>query len=146
VKKLAMWSAAIAGVVLIGSAPALAQHPEEAAVREAVGHYLMAHATGDAAHHRMVFHPDAKLFFNRDGKFTTLTSAEYIARSPGKPAADEAQRKRWIDKVDVTGDVATAKIILDYPQAKLTDYMSLVKVEGKWLIVNKIFTSEPKQR
>jgi LytTr DNA-binding domain len=38
-----------------------------------------------------VFHPEAKLFFNREGKFSQLTSAEYIARASGKPADDEAQ-------------------------------------------------------
>ena len=144
-KRLAMFGAAIGGALLVGSAPARAQSTEEAAVREALGHYLMAHATGDGNHHKLVFHPDAKLFFNRDGKLTTLTSAEYISRSSGKPQADEAQRKRWVDHVDVTGDVATARIILDYPQAKLTDYMSLLKIDGKWMIVNKVFTSEPKK-
>ena len=88
---------------------------------------------------REAFHPEAKLFFNRDGKFNQLTSAEYIARASGKPADDEAQRKRRIDFVDVTGDAAVAKITLEYPGVTLTDYMSLIKVDGEWRIVNKIF-------
>ena len=85
---------------------------EEPAVRKALGYYLEGHATGQGAAHSKAFHPDAKLFFNRDGKFSQVTSAEYIARATGKPADDEAQRKRRIDFVDVTGDAAVAKITL----------------------------------
>jgi Putative lumazine-binding len=42
----------------------------------------------------------------------------------------------------VVGDAAVAKIALKRPGARLTDYMSLLKVDGRWLIVNKIFTRE----
>jgi hypothetical protein len=31
---------------------------------------------------------------------------------------------------------------LERPDALLTDYMSLLKVDGRWQIVNKIFTRE----
>jgi hypothetical protein len=117
----------------------------EAEVRAALDHYLQGHATGDGAHHKAVFHPDSKLYFNRDGKFSTRTSEEYIAGSSGKPAADEAQRKRRIVMVDVTGDAAVAKIELDYPNALLTDYFTLLKVDGKWMIMNKIFHTQPKR-
>jgi hypothetical protein len=34
--------------------------------------------------------------------------------------------------------------VLDYPDAVLTDYMSLLKIDGEWKIVNKIFTVERK--
>jgi hypothetical protein len=74
------------------------------------------------------------------------TSADYVAGAPGKPAADEAQLKRRIVSVDVTGTAASAKVELDYPSAKLTDYMSLLKVGNEWRIVNKIFTAEPKKQ
>ena len=125
---------------------ARAESAEEAAVRAAVGHYLRAHATGLGEHHRKVFHPEAKLFAIRDGKFWQLTSEEYISRSPGKPADDEAQRKRSIESVDITGNAAVAKVVLDYPQVKFTDYMSLLKIDGEWRIVNKTFHAEQKAK
>ncbi|MCA1574548.1 MAG: nuclear transport factor 2 family protein [Acidobacteria bacterium] len=37
-------------------------------------------------------------------------------------------------------------MVLDYPQVKFTDYMSLLKIDGQWWIVNKTFHSEPKTR
>ncbi|HVF47504.1 MAG TPA: nuclear transport factor 2 family protein [Pyrinomonadaceae bacterium] len=117
---------------------------EKEAVRIPLENYLKAHATGNGEYHKKAFHTDGQLIFIRDGKYTTRSFAEYIAGSSGKPAADEAQRKRWIQDIDVVGNAAVAKIVLDYPSAKLTDYMSLLKINGEWKIVNKIFTSEPK--
>ena len=92
----------------------------------------------------MVFHPVANLYWVDAGELRQRTGAEYIAGSPGKPAADEPQRKRWIEAVDVTGTAATAKVILDYPSVKFTDYFLLLKVNGEWKIVNKIFNREQK--
>ncbi len=123
---------------------ASAQDAEQAAVRAAVNHYLLGHSTGLGAHHSMVFHPVANLYWVDAGEFKTRTGAEYIAGSPGKPAADEAQRKRSIEMVDVTGTAAVAKVVLDYPAVKFTDYFTLLKVNGEWKIVNKIFNREVK--
>jgi hypothetical protein len=129
-------------IVPVGNQRPAASGGEEAAVRTALGYYLEGHATGQGSAFAKVFHPESKLFFNRDGKFSQVTSAEYIARAPGKPADDEAQRRRRIDFVDVTGDAAVAKLTLEYPGVTLTDYMSLIKVDGEWRIVNKIFHAE----
>ena len=46
----------------------------------------------------------------------------------------------------VTGDVAVVKVELDYPDAFLTDYFTLLKVDGKWMIRNKIFTRQQAKR
>lgn len=136
----------VAAVSLFVLLPARAQQREEAAVRAAIEHYFRAHATGLGEHHRKVFHPESKLFWINDGKFTQRASEDYIAGSPGKPAPDEAQRKRTIEMIDITGDAAVAKLVLDYPNAKLTDYMSLLKIDGEWKIVNKVFTREMKKK
>lgn len=141
-----LFALAASGASSIRQSPAAAQQGgEEAAVRAAIEHYFRGHATGDGENYKKVFHPDSRLFFIRDGKLTQVTSAEYIARAPGKPAEDEAKRKRHIESIDITGNAAIVKLVLDYPSAKLTDYMSLLKVDGEWKIVNKIFYAEPKQ-
>ncbi|MBK8465679.1 MAG: nuclear transport factor 2 family protein [Chloracidobacterium sp.] len=124
---------------------ASAQTSEKDAVRVPLENYIKGHATGDAEFFKKAFHTEGNLIFIRDGKYTTRSFSEYIAGATGgKPAADEAKRKRSIESIDVVGNAATAKIILDYPTVKLTDYMSLLKINGEWKIVNKIFTSEPK--
>jgi hypothetical protein len=140
-------SIGVAGILVLATVAWVTRaSTEEAAVRAALEHYLQGHATGDAAHFSTAFHPESKLFWVRDGQLMQRTSADYIAAALGKPAADEAQRKRRIVSVDVTGNAAIGKVELDYPSAKLTDYMSLLKVGGEWKIVNKIFTAKPKKQ
>ncbi len=125
---------------------AQAQNSEEAAARVPIENYFKGHATGEGEYFRKAFHPEAKLFFIREGKFSQLTSEEYISRANGKPPADEAQRKRQIESINITGNAAIVKVVLDYPTVKFTDYMSLLKFDGEWKIVNKTFFAEPKAK
>jgi hypothetical protein len=103
-------------------------------------------ATGDAAPLREAFHPDWRMMSVRDGALATRTLEQYTSGFTGKAPADEAQRKRSIEQVDITGNAAMVKIRLDYPAATLTDYMLLLKIDGKWQVVSKIFHSAPKAK
>ena len=126
--------------------PGYSQTSEKDAVRVPLENYIKGHATGDGEYMRKAFHTEGNLIFIRDGKYTTRSFADYIAGFTGKPAEDESNRKRSIDLIDVSGNAASAKIILDYPTARLIDYMSLLKIDGEWKIVNKIFYAEPKAK
>ena len=119
----------------------------ESAVRATVGLYLQGQATGNADYYRQSFHPDALLNGVRDGKPEKRTLAEYLAMQSGRPAADEQLRKRSVTNVTVSGDAATAIIILDYPRALTTDHMSLIRSDGQWRIIHKLYnvTSKPTQ-
>lgn len=146
--KLISWLFAVsllAGLVLTVFAQQ-SSNAEETAARVPLENYLKGHATGEAEYFKKAFHPEAKLFWYRDGKLMTRTSAEYIAGAGGKPAPDEAQRKRWIESVKITGNAGVAIIVLDYPTVKFVDYMSLLKIDGEWKIINKTFYAEPKPK
>lgn len=117
---------------------------EQEAVKKPLQLYILAHATGKGEYILQAFSPDAKIMFVRDGKYTQLTRDEFAARFSGKPEPDEAQRVRHIASIEITGSAATARIVLDYPNVTLTDYMSLLKIDGEWKIVNKIFNARPK--
>ncbi len=123
-----------------------AAEAEAAAARIPLEHYINAHATGNPEYIRKAFFPGAKIMAFRDGKLLNLSVEEFASRFSGKPAADESQRKRRIDSLDLTGNAGVARIVLDYPDATLTDYMSLLKVDGEWKIVNKVFSVEPKAK
>jgi len=137
---------------LIGVSPFLktndlnASEAEAAAARVPLEHYINAHATGNPDYIRKAFFPSAKIMAFRDGKLLNLSVEEFASRFSGKPAADESQRKRRIDSLNITGNAGVARIVLDYPDATLTDYMSLLKVDGEWKIVNKVFNAEPKAK
>lgn len=119
---------------------------DAAAARVPLENYIQGHATGNGDFMRKAFHADAKVMAFRDGKLTNLTSEEFASRFNGKPAADEAQRKRTIESVEITGNAGVGKIVLDYPAVKFTDYMSLLKVGDEWKIVNKVFYAEQKAK
>ena len=125
---------------------ASAESSEAAAARVPLENYIQGHVTGNGDFMRKAFHSEAKVMAFRDGKLTNLTSEEFASRFNGKPAADEAQRKRRIESVEITGNAGVAKIVLDYPTVTFTDYMSLLKVGDEWKIVNKVFYAEPKAK
>lgn len=135
--------AAVAMTATITSAQSAS--PQDNAIRTAVNHYFQGHATGDGSHFAKVFHPDAKLYWiGPDGSVMQRTAAEYIKGASGKPAADEAQRKRRIVSIDVTGNIAMVKVELDYPAVKFTDIFSMVQSKGQWWIVNKTYYADRK--
>jgi len=68
---------------------------------------------------------------------------EHVIQSLKPGEVDSTERK--VVSVDVVGDAAVAKLELKRPNAVLTDYMSLLKVDGRWLIVNKIFTRDMRE-
>jgi hypothetical protein len=122
-----------------------AQEAADAGARVPLELYMKGHATGDGEYYRRAFHPDAKIQGIRDGKLVSRTREEFAAGAPGKPAEDEALRKRRIVSVDVVDDAALAKIELDYPKIKFTDYFTLLKVDGEWKIMSKVYHGEAKK-
>lgn len=118
---------------------------DSAAARVPLENYIQGHATGNGDFMRKAFHTDAKIMSFRDGKMASLTAEEFASRFNGKPAADEAQRKRRVEALEITGNAGSAKIVLEYPTVTYTDYMSLLKIGDEWKIVNKVFYAEPKR-
>ena len=131
-----------AALLAAGAADLSARWADEAAIRQTVQYYFDGGKHRDSLTLRKAFHPDARMLFARDGKLAVVPIGEYITRvgserlEPGE--VDSTERK--VVSVDVVGDAAVAKLELKRPNALLTDYMSLLKVDGRWLIVNKIFT------
>jgi hypothetical protein len=130
--------------VMIGMFSLFVSAQDKDGVRIPLESYLQGHATGNGEFHQKAFYPEARLLFVREGKFSQRTSAEYIKGTSGKPAADESSRKRWIEMVDVAGNAAIGKIILDYPSTYFVDYFALLKIGGEWKIVNKSFHAQPR--
>lgn len=121
----------------------IAQPSDDQAVRAVINQYFRGHATGDPNEMRKAFHPTAHVEGNRDGKFVSWTAEEYAKGFSGKPAPDEATRKRTIDRVDVSGDAAMVSATLVHGATTFTDYFVLLKINGEWKIANKVYTRRP---
>lgn len=133
---LAAATPAFANEAVATDATALARKPLEA--------YIQAHATGNGDLIRASFLPTARIDGVRDGKPVSRTTEEFAAGFSGKPADDEAQRSRRIDAVEVHGNAGSARVTLDYPKVRFTDYFVLLKVGGEWKIASKVYDAEPK--
>ncbi len=124
--------------LVVPALPSEPSDPDIEGIQQAVQHYLDGHATGDPAVMTRAFHESARLQFIRNGQYGTRTLEAYLGGMSGSPAEDEADRR--VVSVDYTGDAGIAKLELNYPDALITDYMQLLKIDGEWKIVNKIFT------
>jgi hypothetical protein len=130
-------------------AAALAQRgsADYAAIRKAIeDHYFKAQATGVGDHLKGTFVDEGRMMWVQDGQLRVRTSADFIGGFTGKPAADEAQRKRRVLMTDATGDVGVAKVELDFPDVRFIDYFALARVGGTWKIIHKTYHRQPKAK
>lgn len=57
----------------------------------------------------------------------------------------EQRFMKTIKTIDVTGTAASVKVEWESETIRFTDYYNMLKVDEKWLIMNKIYTTEIKQ-
>jgi len=143
-------SALVAVALSVLAAPVLgAQTPapdDRVAVRAVVENYLHGLKFNDVESLRKAFWPEAKLFFTKaDGTLGQLTQTDWYAGF-AQAAGKEAKADLKIASLEVTNDVASVKVVETYPQSRYTDYLSLVRFDGQWRIVNKIYTEQKAAR
>jgi protease I len=139
--------ASAVALLLTGAADLSARWADEAAIRQTVQYYFDGGKNRDSVALRKAFHPDARMLFAKDGKLVVVPIGEYISRvaeNKLKPGEVDSTKRR-VTSVDVAGDAAIARLELERRDALLTDYMSLLKVDGRWVIVNKIFAREARE-
>jgi hypothetical protein len=130
-------------VPTVGALPA-ESHSDESAVRETVQTYLHGLKFNDVDSLRKAFYPEARLFFvKKSGDLGQLTQAEWYEGFKANAGKEEAGSLE-IASVDVTGNAASVKVEEDYPGSHYTDYVALLKLNGEWKIVNKIFDAKSK--
>jgi hypothetical protein len=140
-------AAALAGITAFVAAPET--DPDEQAIRRHIeSTYFDGVRMSDTAAAHRAFHPQMRAMYSvRDGALAERSIPDWlaaIAKGASNPPKPDAVR-RTVVSVDVTGDAAVAKLRLDSPGSTITDYMSLLKVDGRWQIVNKIFTRETRR-
>ena len=144
--KLSIRSVVFAGALLLVPAFATAQGSERDAVNRVMQKVMRAFEAGDANLMFEVLRKDGVVvgYSASRGKVLTQTGEEWAQGFPGKPADDEAQRKRSYEIVDVTENAAVVRVMLDYPAWKGIDYLALSKIDGKWMVVSKSWSGKSK--
>ena len=141
-----MMGLSLLALTVMACGAAAQKSDEEAAVRQAVEHYLHGLKFNDVASLKQAFYPEAKLFFVRkDGQLGQLTQEQWYKGFEGS-AGKEEKGDLQITAVDITGNAASVKVVEVYDNSKYIDYLSLLKFGGEWKIVNKIYTVEPRKK
>lgn len=119
---------------------------DEAAIRQAVQYYFDGSRNADSATMRKGFRTDvAHMFFVRDSQLVDVPIPEFLARVAGgrRPGFQPDTLRRRVVMIDVAGNAAVAKLETVTPGQRVVDYMSLLKINGRWQIVTKIFDRLP---
>ncbi|MFK7807159.1 MAG: nuclear transport factor 2 family protein, partial [Saprospiraceae bacterium] len=87
------------------------------------------------------FHKDMNLYSIEADSLKVLSGKTYTSfYKPGQ----KRNRVGKIISIDFVNDAAIAKLEIDYPDRKTlyTDYLLLLKIKGRWKIIQKAYTSE----
>lgn len=93
---------------------------------------------GDVAKLRRIFHDDAWLKGNQYRK-SRDEWLDAVAARP-KPKAEGMEYGFNILSLDIVGDQAMAKVDVPLLAAHFIDFLGLLKEDGSWKIVNKMYT------
>jgi hypothetical protein len=135
--KNGLLTAAALCCALIGMAQA---NNDEAGVTTCLQNYM----SGEGERVEKAFHPSATMKYidYQTGEFKDVPIADFIARV--KANTTRMQRKIEIVTVNQEGNAAQAKIRIETEKVLMYDYMNLLKINGEWKIVSKIFSRQSK--
>jgi hypothetical protein len=114
-------------------------------VVEVLGDYFDGLHHSDTARLRRVFHPHAHYFCATDGTLLHLDMDHYfpVVDQRPSPASQGHGRTDRVVAIEFAGPVtAFARLECSIPPKSFTDLLTLVKLEGRWQIVSKVFHYE----
>lgn len=118
---------------------------ERSAVEKAIQIYLDGLYEGDAALLESVFHPTSALLREQGGTVSRVPVQDWLTAVRGRPSpkARGIKRDDDIQQVDFADPTtAMVKVKVSIPPRNPTDYLSLLKADGKWQIVQKVYAVE----
>jgi hypothetical protein len=124
-----------------------AMSADEQGIRQAVQYYFDGGRNADSATMAKGFEASvAHMIYVRDNKIQDVPIPEFLARIANGRTADfkPDTYERRVVSVDFAGNSGIAKLETVTPQNLVVDYMALLKVDGRWRIVNKIFDRVPR--
>lgn len=109
--------------------------------------YLDGLYEGDTAKLKQSFHPASSLFaVAADGNLVNMPRDEWCKMVESRPSPKANGQTREHDRVlsvDITGpNTALVKLNCAILPRFFTDYLSLIRLDGRWQVISKTFTAE----
>jgi hypothetical protein len=122
--------------------PATTTVSENEVIAEVIQHYIDGARSGKGEDMQPAFHKDATIFgYVGTDLFAGPIQQLFTWNHENGPATNLQAR---IASVDVTGTVATVRLELDnWTGHRFTDLFTLLKIDGEWKIMNKVFHLHP---
>ena len=115
---------------------------EYAAITAVVEKYIEAGRTGETAKMKEAFHPEATIFGYVGSELFAGPIQQLFDWNDQNGAAKNLQGR--IVSIDLVETVATVRLELEnWTGHRFTDFFTLLKVDGQWLIMNKVFHLHP---
>ena len=112
---------------------------DRAAVEEVVRHYFRSGDENDASELEAAFHPTLGMYWlAKDGAVQELDRHAWAERLKTASSRQPATLRRIVS-VEITGDAAVARLHSEFPTHEFDDFVSLLRVDGRWRIVLKVF-------
>jgi protease I len=115
-------------------------------IKETIEHYFKGMYHGDVERLKKAFHPEAQVIGHFDGNFTFNSLDQFLGfiKSAPVPVEKGEVYDMKIVSTDITGDVGCVKVEDLYQGRRFTDYLTVLKHEEKWVIINKGYHHAPK--
>ncbi len=111
---------------------------EHDAIAKVVQHYIDGAKTGRGDDMKLAFHEGATIFGYAGTDLFAGPIQQLFAWNDNNGPATGLQAR--IASIDVIGTVATMRLELDnWTSHRYTDLFTLLKVDGEWKIMNKVF-------
>jgi Putative lumazine-binding len=110
---------------------------EDESIKETINNYLEGGAVGDTARLNRAFFSYANLRnLSKEGKVSEMPVKKFIAAVPAGGA-------KWSSKIvsySYAGTAATAVTEEELPTFKFVDFLNLLKINGEWKIVSRVYS------
>jgi hypothetical protein len=119
------------------------KEPKTLEIENTIGHYFQGYLNAEPETLSKAFHQDARLFStDQENLDRTEMSAWLENLKDRRSKGDIRKASVEILGIDVAGDAAIAKTRLTFPKFAFTDYLSLLLINGQWIIINKIYSTQ----
>lgn len=112
-------------------------------IEQTIRSYFQGYLSAEPETLSKAFHKNAKLQSTENGAFEETQIQDWLQNiRERKEKGDIRKADVQILGIDVSGDAAVVKTKLVFTKFFFIDYLSLLQVNGSWIIVNKIYTTQ----
>ncbi|MBA2404112.1 MAG: nuclear transport factor 2 family protein [Bdellovibrionales bacterium] len=109
-------------------------------IEDVIQDYFQGYQLADVKLIQNAFHSETRLLSVDNGKLDVTEMKDWLKGLENRRLQGDIRKgKLKIESITTTDYAASVKLNIVFPAFEFTDYLSLLKIEEKWLIVGKIY-------